>query len=65
MTFQAGVDAGSPVQTVLELLVSLLRGFRRVPAMEQQVWLSQAMRWALTAFYFKLIEHFWKASLSC
>lgn len=55
----------SPVQTVLELLVSLLQASRVALALEHQGWLSQAIRWAQTAFYFKWIEHSWKASWSC
>lgn len=54
------MEAGSPVQTVLELLGSLLWDFRIAPAMEHEVWLSQAVRWALIAFYFKSMERFWE-----
>ena len=64
MTLQAGVEARSPAQTLVGLLVSFPGDFGPFPIMEHQVWLSQAIRWVLIALYLKLVEHSWKASLA-
>lgn len=48
MTLQAGMEARSPAQTVVGLLVSFPGDFGPFPIMEHQVWLSQAIRWRLS-----------------